>query len=317
MANNGIKNKIFSINPHIEVFFRKAYWKNVNLLSKYVKKKRKRNNKKQNNSVDFDKIINALKNASIDKGALLVVHSAYGVLKNTGLSPTQIIDKLLGLVGPNGTIAMNCARIFPEEQTVKNYSRDDPKGIATYNMQHSKVWTGAIAQAMIEYPNAVISKFPINSMGAVGKLAGEMMHNNLCGDTACGINSSWKFCVDNNATIVSIGTDLTHSLTMIHVAEDDNPNWPVKDWYRKREYKIIDNDEEIFIEVKERRPKWGTLHFGERTLCKDLLKNGLMKSFYVDNVLVEILHARSLIDFLYSKNSKGYPYFGIKKYLRS
>ena len=97
------------------------------------------------------------------------------------------------------------------------------------------------------------------------------------------------------------------------VAEDvKGQSWPVKNWYREKEYLIKDGD---FIEKKtlrERVPTWGALHFGERTLCKDLINSGLMKSTVIDGVVVEVLKARELIEFLNSKNTKAYPYFWLK-----
>ena len=63
--------------------------------------------------------------------------------------------------------------------------------------------------------------------------------------------------------------------------------------------------------LRERAPRWGALHFGERTLCKDLLASNLLKSTVIDGVIVEVLSAKALIDFLNSRNQRGYPYFWV------
>ena len=59
-------------------------------------------------------------------------------------------------------------------------------------------------------------------MAALGPLAEQIIKNNLDGyePLPCGVNSSWKFCADNNAKILALGVDMAHSLTMIHVAEE-------------------------------------------------------------------------------------------------
>ena len=44
-------------------------------------------------------------------------------------------------------------------------------------------------------------------------------------------------------------------------------------------------------------------------MCKDLIGEGLLKSTVIDGVLVEVISARELIEFLNSRNYSGYPYF--------
>ena len=96
---------------------------------------------------------------------------------------------------------------------------------------------------------------------------------------------------------------------MIHVAEDVNSRWPVKDWYRKKNFIINDGVNKIEKTFLERHPKWGTLHFAERTLCKDLASSNLLKTVVVDGILLEAVKAQDLIVFLNRKNNNGYPYF--------
>ena len=151
-------------------------------------------------------------------------------------------------------------------------------------------------------------------MVAEGPLASQIMKDNLKGNSPlpCGVNSSWNNCVEHNGIIIGLGTDLTHSLTMIHVAEDVlDENWPVQNWYREKHFKIVDGEIEINKTLRERKPHWGALHYGERTLCKDLISLGIMKSTIIDGVIVEILNSKELISFLNSKNKKGYPYFWV------
>lgn len=312
MANIGIKNKILAISPIIEIIIRNIYWKNMYIFSK-VNRKRKQSSK----LISFEKILIQLNNFGLNKGDILVLHSSYEQLENTGKSPQNIINDLINLIGSEGTLVMNSSRIFPEEKTKKDYIKTEYHNeIVTYDVKKSKVRTGVLPFIMLKDKRSKISKFPINPVVAIGKLADKMIENNISHeyDYPCGINSSWKFCVDNDALIVGLGIDLTHSLTIIHVAEDLlGENWPIKNWYRNRKFRIIDSESNFdkVINVKERNPKWGTLHFAERTLCKDLLKAGILKTAIVDGVIVEAIRARELICFLNSKNKSGYPYFNL------
>ena len=313
MSNVGLKNKVLSLSPYIEIFVRNLYWKNSKLISKLVKKSNI--SKEEDKIQDFTKVLDYLNREGIGKGNLMVLHSSYEALDNTKLSPKQLIDELLMFIGDEGTLAMNSARKFKEENPNEYLTQKFENTIVNYDLKKSKVWTGALPLFFLRNKNVQISKFPINPMIAVGNLAKEMMVNNLNGDLkACGKGSSWEFCVDNNAVIVGLGIDLTHSLTIMHVAEDANPNWPIKDWYGKRKYNVIDeSNESHLIEVLERNPKWGALHFAERTLCKDLISNNILKVFNIDGLDIEYLYAKDLINFLNSKNSKGYPYFNFKQ----
>lgn len=308
MANNSFFNKILSISPIVEIFIRRIYWLNNNLFSKF-----KKNNPNNSQLKSFEKIISQLYKFGLTEGDILVLHSSFDCLQSTLKSPKNIIDELLLLIGENGTLVMNASRSFPEEKKHKDYLRTEYNNeVVIYDVKKSRVWTGVLPHTMVKDKRSKISRFPINPIVAIGSKSVDITENNITGEFPCGLNSSWKYCVDNNALVVGIGVDLTHSLTIIHVAEDMlGINWPIKNWYRERKFRVIDtqNNFDKIIDIKERHPKWGTLHFAERTLCKDLLKAGILKSELIDGVLVESLRAKELIDFLNQKNQNGYPYF--------
>jgi len=305
------------LSPYIELLVRYIYWKNIGLFSRFVKSKKKR---KDLDFVEFSKITNYLKETGISNGDLLLVHSSYGDLKCTQKKPIEIIHEIKNLVGEQGTLAMPAIRKYEGEPDLKNYLKADISEIIfEYDVHNTKVQTGALPATMVQMPEAFVSRFPLNTLVSIGPLAKPMMEKNLLGDfpTPCGINSSWKFCLDHNAYLIGLGTDLTGCLTMIHLAEDMlDDKWPIKNWYRKKIFKIIDKDFETLKVVRERRPKWGTLHWAGRTLCKDLTNKNILHSQNIDGITVEVIKAKELIDYLNSKNSKGYPYFCVKKHLR-
>lgn len=312
MANTGLKNKILSLSPFIEIIIRNFYWTHKSIFSRLNS-----NRLNSNRLISFEKIIMKLKDFGLKKGDILLLHSSYEQLENTGKTPQNIIDDFIDLIGDEGTLVMNSSRIYPEEKKKGDYLNAEYNNeIVTYDIKKSKVWTGVLPFVMLKDKRSKISKFPINPVVAIGKLADKMIEKNISeeNDYPCGINSSWKFCVDNNALIIGLGVDLTHSLTIMHVAEDImGENWPIKNWYRNRKFRIIDSENNFdkIINVKERNPKWGALHFAERTLCKDLLNAGILKTAIIDGVIVEAIRANELIYFLNSKNKGGYPYFNV------
>jgi aminoglycoside 3-N-acetyltransferase len=282
---------------------------------------RKANHRKSRGTVkeriDFGRVEAFLRERGVRSGDILIVHSTIDALKPCGLSPKQIVDRLLALVGEEGTLAMPAIPYFREEPVGIERMSDAICSITlTYNVQKTRTWTGALPAEMMRDPRAIRSRHPLNSMVAIGRHAAEMMEKNIEGHlpTACGPNSSWKYCVDHKAKIVALGADMAHSLTMIHVAEDSHETaWPVSDWYRMRKFEIIDRDFRKIISVRERRPMW-SIHYSERTLQKDMRKLGIMSLCEIDSLHIEFLESSRLLEFLNSRKQSAYPYFGVTTY---
>ncbi len=318
MANTGLVKKICALSPHIEMIVRRLYWGNVQRLAGKVKKnsrKKRPTEPEQPQPFDYLALERYLKDCGAGEGSLLLVHSAFAPFKGRVSGPDEVIEFFLQLIGEDGTLAMPAMPLFKNVRPVKEYLSTQPdENIYVYNVQKSRIKTGVLPTALHRRKDSVRSRHPINSMVACGLLAEKLMDGNLAGDSplACGVNSSWNKCVEEDALIIGLGTDLTHSLTAIHVAEDvKDSQWPVSDWYVAKNFVIKDNGFEEARVLRERAPRWGALHFGERTLCRDLLASNLLKSTVIDGVIVEVLSAKALIDFLNSRNQGGYPYFWV------
>lgn len=308
-ANKGFKNKLFSIFPHIEILIRIIYWKNINFIkfiSRIIKWDNliiKRTRKKE--VIDFNKIIIFLKSFGICSGDTLLVHSSYDSIKYSRKLPKDIINDLLDLIGPEGNLVMPANRIY-----------DETKQPIEFNVNKTRIWSGALPFSMLLRKDSEKSRFPINSVVIIGKDAKEMVASNIIEEfsTPCGVNSAWYQCYLKNAYILGLGIDLTHSLTMTHVVEDSwEHEWPIKDWYETKQYQIIDNNFNQLINVRQRKEKWGKYYFAERKLAKDLIKANILKTYRIEGVDIQIIKSKELIDFLRMKNKNGYPFYGISK----
>ena len=309
-------NKISLISPLVEVKLKKIYWNNVKFLKKFRPKKAII----PKTTVSWDEVICYLEQIGIKKGNLMILHSSYEAIWSSDLSPAEIIKSLRTLIGDEGTLAMPVFRRYKEDPPLeKAISTDLSKLVCTYNIQSSKIWTGVLPFFLTKEKDVIISRYPLNSMAAVGKLAAPMMADNIIEDNLppCGKNSSWAFCLENNAIIVGIGIDLCHSLTITHVATDlYMDEWPIKNWYRKRVFDIIDGNFSKRISVLEREYIWGCFYFAGLNFRKDLIDNNILISKIIGGVVVEIVFSKKLIDFLRSKNQNGYPYHIPKKYFK-
>lgn len=314
MANDTLTRRILSLSPYIEIILRRVYWSNIGRIPKKTKKSNKAG-LAEKPAVDYSSIKRFLVDNGATQGGLLLVHSAFGPLKGRGKTADQVLDFLLEIVGPHGTLAMPAMPKFKNAIKTEDYLKpSDSDVIYEYDVKKSKIKTGVLPLMLHKRKESRRSLFPINTMVALGPLAEKLFQGNLEGDSplACGVNSSWKRCVDNNALIVGLGTDLTHSLTAIHVAEDvQDQTWPIKNWYIEKKFRITDGDYSELRVLRERAPKWGALHFAERTLCRDLMSEGILISTEIDGVLVEVIKAKELLSYLNKRNHKGYPYYGI------
>ncbi len=310
MKLTSIYQHIALISPYIEVALRKLYWRNVKLLKRFKSSKASTENF-SSHKIDFSQIINYLKDNGINKGDIIIVHSSYDALASSMLSPDEVIDMLIDLVGENGTIAMPAIRKYTNTPKYEDLLTSDYETLRVYDTRKSRVASGLLPYSMLRRPDCSVSRFPLNPMVAIGTLAKEMMKNNIDGNlpTAHGPNSSWKFCLDHNAYIVGIGVNLALCNTITHVAEEAYPDWPIPNWYKQSDFLIKDGDFECKTTINERRLEKSLLHYAEYNLMNDIKKNNILKEDIIEGVKVGIINSQRYISFLRSHKHKGYPYY--------
>lgn len=312
MGLNNIYNKLALSSPYMEVVLRKLYWNNYKLLNRFKPKSSLK--PPATVKIDFDNIIDYLRTQGIGEGSLLIVHSSYGAVKGSGLSPDEMIDKLLALIGPTGTLAMPVIRHYAEEPSVQDEIKANLDNVvSTYDVSTTPITTGVLPKRLHARQGSVTSRFPLNPMCALGPLAEEMMADNINGTSPHDEHSAWKFCADHGAVILGLGIDLAHYLTMIHVAEEAYPGWPIKDWFRKRNFIIKDGNFQTEKTVLERRPKWGMLHLADKLYTKDFKENGILIEKTVESTRIGVIESFKLIQYLNSRKAEGYPYIVRKK----
>lgn len=312
-------DKIALLSPYVEVMMRKLYWHNVKYLRRYnpFKEVHAEDVNIGNNAVvDFAKVEEFLRSNGVREGSIIIVHSSYDVLKCTGLTPDEIINRLLKLVGDKGTIATPVLRFYKEMPSFEEQlAMEECDIVCRYDKRRTPIKSGVIPFALSRRKNCVLSPHPLNSLGAIGEQASAMMEHDLDGEypKPSGPQSSWKYCLDHGALVVGLGVDLEHYNSMLHVAEEAFEKWAWNDeqWFRHRAFDVVQDDKSIKrVMVSERKPKWGLLHLAERNLVHDMDKAGIYHRTIIDSVIpVCVENAQEAIAFLQSKNSKGYPYF--------
>ena len=241
---------------------RKLYWKNVNRLGKYNPHKTQKSSSNNSCQVDFELVLNWLRQRGIGKGDILIVHSGYAELEKTGLSPDEVIDRLLELIGPEGTLVMPVIRRYKDLEKAQMEGKDLTSMSFKYKVKKSLVISGMLPFTLMQREGAVISHHPFNPMCAWGPHASDMMKNNLVGEfpSPHGPNSCWKYCYDHGAKVCSIGIDIEHHNTMLHIAEEafGDWRWSDEDWYEHIKFEIIDENNECKeVIVSNRKDDWG------------------------------------------------------------
>lgn len=310
--------KILGLSPYLEVMVRKIYWTSsilhviLNNLQRLRRKPAKKIAEINLDVANFEDILAKLRHFGVPPDCILVIHSSMAELGKTKLTATAIIDRLIEFNGAKGTLAMPAFPRYAEEPAgIKRITTDMSKNVITYDVKRTMPWTGALPLKLMLRKASIRSSHPLNSMVAYGSEAEAMMKNNLAGDhpLPCGEHSSWNYCLQKGAKIIFLGVDVAHSMTMIHVAEDCYlDTWPISCWYRDRIFRVVDNEGEREISVRERKPKWA-IHYAERTLARDLLRYGIQKYSKVSGIDVSVIDAQELLKFLNERKATGYPYF--------
>jgi aminoglycoside 3-N-acetyltransferase len=260
----------------------------------------------------IDELISTLKMMGISENDVVIVHSSMKKLSNCGLGPRGIIESFMRQLCPGGTLVCPTFPHYADEPRGKERITKDMSNVElVYNVQKTRPWTGDLGRTLMGIPGARRSLHPLNTVAAYGASIDRIFSNETIDtlDLPCGPNSTWAAMAALNSKIVMLGVDMTHSLTMIHVAEDcHEAAWPARDWYRKRIFRVVNNNEESRVEVRERHPRWA-LSYAERKLSKDLYDAGIAKRAQVGSLDITVLDSKSLLDFLDSRKQSGYPYY--------
>jgi aminoglycoside 3-N-acetyltransferase len=311
--------KILSFNPWCEVFIKWLYWRSTgirNLLKPTIKKMR-RSNSPMRGEKNFNDLKKILMRMNISSNDILMIHSSFTDLKLADNTPEELLEFLLKSIVPDGTLVMPAMPIMKSLSGKVLEYPGDPNEVAVFDLEKSIPWTGVLPRKLMKYKGARRWWNPINNVVAYGLHAEEMMSNGFFDKDVEGIypsdkESPWGYMFNKNVKILSLGTDLVHSLTMIHYAEDIKGElWPINGWYRKRNFLIISNGKKVPLRLNERDPKWA-INFAERTLRKRLLSLKLMISINFNGSNIEFLESSKLIQHLEDNNINGYPYFTLK-----
>lgn len=221
-----------------------------------------------------------------------------------------ILETLREAVGEAGTIVLPT---FPKYENEPEYlsPQNDGRQRLCFDPARTPSKSGLLTEVFRQSRGSVRSRFPIQTVSANGPLAVDIVRGNAngIGGLVHGPNSPYGRLVAHKAWVISIGIPLIDFCTVVHAAEDARyQEWPVKNFWRSRDFDVVENDGVHSVTVLERRPIYSR-GYAEELLRRDVRADGILGERMIGNVECHALRADRLFDLMTTKNAGNtYPF---------
>ncbi|MDY7009427.1 MAG: AAC(3) family N-acetyltransferase [Planctomycetota bacterium] len=163
---------------------------------------KKRKNADRSATVTKKNIIDGLKRLGLRSGDHVLVHVSLSSFGRVAGGADTVIDALLKVTGPDGTVV------------VPAFESDDE----VFDAKRSKTLLGAVPQAFCKRKGAVRSRHPLASVAAIGKKAKWLIENHVEAKTAHGKGTPYYKLYELGGKVLLLGVDQDRS-TFLHTAE--------------------------------------------------------------------------------------------------
>jgi len=171
-------------------------------------------------SLDENKLRDIFKNKlNIQEGDNLFIHASLDML-NTSLSPLQILNILLDIVGENGSIS---APTFIRYSSKEWMLMEKP-----FNAKRTPSGMGLFSERVRRHKLSKRSLHPTKSVASIGPIAEEVTNEHHLSKYPFGTKSPFYKLLDHDVKIIGLGAPMSY-LSMVHVVEDIHPDtYPIK-----------------------------------------------------------------------------------------
>lgn len=160
--------------------------------------------------VTADQIAAGLRRLGLGPGDVVLVHSSLRSFGYVEGGADAVVDALLDVVGPGGTLCMPAL-------SWGHYSPEKPPPLFDPRTTPGNV--GRIPETFRMRPSVLRSLHPTHSMAALGPLAGRILAGHERSETPCGPDSPWGRLCYNEAWVLMIGCG-TGPMTLSHGPEE-------------------------------------------------------------------------------------------------
>lgn len=197
-----------------------------------------------------EQLVRDLRNIGVSEGDALLVHSSLGKIGYVEGGAATVIDALLEVLGPKGTLAMPS---FPARGRNKDYLDGHP----VFDVRNTPSAMGIITETFRKMPGVERSLHPTDPVCARGPLAAYLTGTHFGQHTPYNEMSPFWKLTRCGGMILMLGTTLDGACTSLHLLEDavDFP-YPV---YDPKEYdtEVIDAEgRHLRMKTKVHDPAW-------------------------------------------------------------
>lgn len=139
--------------------------------------------------------------AGIEEGDIILMHSALSAIGHVEGGADAVIDALLEVLGPEGTLA--CVTM----------------NAGVFDAATSPSTVGIISETLRKRPDAIRSLRPSHSVAAIGRLSGYFTNGHDRCETNCGKGTPYDKIQELGGKIVLLGVDMNRNTTL-HTLED-------------------------------------------------------------------------------------------------
>jgi aminoglycoside 3-N-acetyltransferase len=155
--------------------------------------------------IDFSGLVAGFKQIGLQAGDTVLVHSSYKSLGGVEGGPQVVIDALLDVLGPQGTLIMPAFNF--------DFNKGQP-----WDVRNTPSQMGVLTELVRTDPRARRIFHPIYSFSIIGKYADELTRERY--KSSYERKSLFGKLRDLDAKIMIIGLDYTHSFTFVHHVEE-------------------------------------------------------------------------------------------------
>lgn len=182
------------------------------------RKKQKRNqvlSERESSGKSFttNDLIKDFQRVGIQQGDVVLVHSSLSRIGHLAEGPKTLVDALLEVIGPKGTLLMPTS---PNHVYQLNYIRNTP----LFDVKNSPSKTGAITEYFRTLPGAIRSLHPTEPVTAFGHNAAYFVKDHFKEITPYSVKSPFYRVSEQHGKILYIGVTLDMAGTNLHTLED-------------------------------------------------------------------------------------------------
>ncbi|MBD3298992.1 MAG: hypothetical protein GF341_10075 [candidate division Zixibacteria bacterium] len=160
-----------------------------------------------------------LRKAGVSAGDAVMVHSSLSQIGRVADGADTVVQSLIDVIGPNGTVMMPCYNSAAEIEAAMREGR-------TVDLRSIKPNTGMVTDRFRQWPGVVRSSHPFSSVCAWGEQAEYVIADHASHLRVCHKVSPIARQLELNTTIIGLGVPISVGLAVAHYIEDTYDGFP-------------------------------------------------------------------------------------------